>query len=143
MSRRKRFVLILAASLVGVVLVAALALPALIDVNRYRDTIEAAAEEFLGRDVRLGDMRLTVLPSLGIRVDDLAIGALPDEGPGDLLTARRLRVGVRLLPLLGKRLELTSLVIQEPALTLERRADGTWNVQQLVAAEGFFQFIDG
>ena len=135
MKRPVRRLLIAVAVLFTLALIAVLALPALVDVNRYRGTIEAKAEEALGRDVRLGEMRLSVLP-LGVTVQEIAIGALEEEGGGDLLTARSLRVGARLGALLQKRLEVTSLVLEGPELTLERGPDGNWNVQRLVAASG-------
>ena len=41
----------------------AVALPFLIDVNRYRGLIEEQAEAALGREVQLGEMQLSLLPS--------------------------------------------------------------------------------
>jgi AsmA protein len=132
LNRRLRLGLLAAGALVALLAVIAAALPFLVDVNRYRPTIEAKIEEALGRDVRLGAIRLGLLPP-SVRVDGLAIAALPDEGGGDLVSAASLRVGVRLLPLLSKRLEVTGIVIDHPVLLVERRADGAWNVQRLVA----------
>jgi len=110
--------------------VALVVLPLLIDVDRYRGTIQSKAEEALGREVGLGELSLSLIP-FGVRVDSLSIGALPEEGGGDFLTAQSVRVGARLLPLLSKRLEVTSIEIVSP---LVRGADGSWNVQHLVAA---------
>ncbi len=129
---RRRLWLLLAVA-VAVILLAALALPFLIDANRYRGLIEAKAEEALGRDVRLGDVQLSILPALGLRVKDVSIGALPEEGGGDLVTATSLRIGARLMPLLAKRLEVTSIVLEEPSMVLSREVEGGWNVERLVA----------
>ena len=79
----------------------------------------ARREAALGRDVRLGEVRLSLLPSLGLSIDDLGVGALDQEGGGDLITAAGLRVGARLMPLLRGRLEATSVVLEEPASDLE------------------------
>jgi len=117
-----------------VLLVAVAALPLLVDVNRYRGLIEAQAEQALGREVALGEMSLSLRP-FGVRVDDVKIGSLPGEGPGELLTVDRLRVGARLMPLLGKRLEVTGILLDGPKMTLERGADGTWNVERIVAKD--------
>ena len=110
-----------------------LLLPLFIDANDYREIIEAKAEELLGREVRLGDIKLSVFP-LGVKVADVAVEALPEEGGGDLLSARSMHVGARLGPLLGGRLEVTRVVIDGPSIILERGTDGTWNVQRLFAA---------
>ena len=134
MTRKRKLLLLILGGFVALVLLVLLLLPFLIDVNVYRATIEGRAEDFLGREVSLGEMKLSFLP-FGLRVDDIAIGSLPEEGPGDLLTAESLRVGARLLPLLKKRLEITSVEIREPAVLLARDAEGAWNVQRLIAAD--------
>jgi len=119
----------------GLIVILLITIPLLIDVNRYRGLIEGKAQEALGREVRLGEMKLSLLPSLALRIDDLALGALPEEGGGDLLTARRVRVGVQLLPLMRKQLKITSIVVDAPQLTVFRDSQGRWNVQRLVATD--------
>ena len=120
---------------VTVILLVVLALPFLVDADRYRGLIEEKAEEALGRDVRLGEIQLSILPALGLRAADVAIGALPEEGGGDLVTAASLRIGARLLPLLSQRLEVTSIVLEEPSMVLARDPEGSWNVERLVVRE--------
>jgi len=134
-SRRLRLALLGAGAVLALLAVLAVALPFLIDVDHYRPTIEAKIEAALGREVRLGAIRLSLFPP-SVRVNGLAIAALPDEGGGDLVSAASLRVGARLLPLFSKRLEVTGIVIDRPVLLLERRLDGGWNVQRLVAPKG-------
>jgi uncharacterized protein involved in outer membrane biogenesis len=139
MKKRTRLLLMVAGGALAVLVVLLIALPHLVDVNRYRGLITAKAEEALGREVRLGEMQLSLWPTLGLRVDDLAIGALPEEGEGDLLTAQHLRVGARLLPLLRKQLEVTSIIVEAPQLTLARDTQGRWNVQRLIATQAATQ----
>ncbi len=129
---RRRLWLLLAAA-ATVILLAVLALPFLVDAERFRGLIEERAEEALGRDVRLGDVQLSILPALGLRAVDVAVGALPEEGGGDLMTATGLRIGARLMPLLSGRLEVTGIVLEEPSMVLARDAEGRWNVEHLVA----------
>jgi AsmA protein len=123
---RKRRLLIIATVLVALVVGAILALPFLVDADSYRETVRAAAEEAMGRPVRLGKIGLSVFPRLALTADDLVLGATENEGGGDLLIARRLEIGAELMPLLQRRLEVTSLVIREPELRLRRREDGSW-----------------
>ena len=120
------------AALVILILLIALVLPLVFDANNYRDLIESRAEKALGRDVRLGEMRLSLFPTLAIAVTDVGIGALPEEGGGDLLTAGSLRVGARLGPLLGGRLEVTSLALEDPSMVLARDSGGEWNIERLL-----------
>jgi len=135
MKKPSKKLLFVLGGVVGLILILLITVPLLIDVNRYRGLIEGKAQEALGREVRLGEMKLSLLPSVAVRIDDLAIGALPEEGGGDLITARRVRVGVKLLPLMRKQLKVTSIVVDAPQLTLLRDSQGRWNVQRLVATE--------
>ncbi|HXV75955.1 MAG TPA: AsmA family protein, partial [Candidatus Polarisedimenticolaceae bacterium] len=129
----KRLTIALAA--LGLVVVTALlVIPLFVDVNRYRGVIEARAEQALGREITLGEMGLTLFPRVAVRVDRLTVGGLPGEA-GDLLTAERLRVGARLIPLIRQRLEVTQIVVVEPRLALVRGGDGRWNVERLIAGE--------
>ncbi|MDH3592626.1 MAG: AsmA family protein, partial [Planctomycetota bacterium] len=116
------------AVLIALAAVAFVALPRLADVDRYRDTIRIRASERLGREVTLGDLELSWFPVFGVRVNDVAIAALPQEGEGAIVEAARIRIGARLGPLLRRRLEVTSIVIEEPELSLIRDEDGVWNL---------------
>ena len=135
MKKPSKKLLFVLGGVAGLIVILLVAIPLLIDVNRYRGLIEGKAQEALGREVRLGEMKLSLLPSVAVRIDDLAIGALPEEGGGDLLTARRVRVGVQLLPLMRKQLKVTSIVVDSPQLTVSRDSQGRWNVQRLVATD--------
>src|SRR5262245_56520816 len=108
-------------AIVLLVLVAALALPLLLDVNQYRELIQRKAEGAIGRRVTLGHMSLSVFPSAGIRIEQPEV-----EG---LLAARSLTVGVRLLPLItGGGIQLRKVVLERPEVTLSRGADGAWSL---------------
>ena len=132
--KTSRKILIVAGAVVGLFVLFVLALPLFIDVNAYHDIIEGRAEDTLGRDVSLGKMKLSLLP-FGVRVNDIAVAALPEEGGGQLLEAESVRIGARLMPLLNKRLEITGVVIERPSIVLVRDAQGAWNVQRLFVAE--------
>src|SRR5688572_22270191 len=104
----------------GVVLLATLLLPRFIDVNTYRPLIQSKAEQALGRPVSLGEMSLSVFPSIAIDIENPEVQGL--------LRARSLGVGVRLLPLLRGTVALRQVVLHQPELTLARRPDGTWDL---------------
>ena len=71
---RKRLLVI--SIVVGTIVIAALVLPLLIDVNRHRPQIEAKLEEQLGRPISLGPMRLSLIP-IGFRAEDVLISEDP------------------------------------------------------------------
>ncbi len=123
---KRKVVLVLGATAAALVL-AAVVLYLVVDVDSFRGFIETRAEETLGRDVRLGKLGLSLVPVFGLQDDDVAVAARPGEGTGDLLSVRSLRIGARLMPLLEKRLEVTSIVLVEPSIILSRDAKGDWN----------------
>jgi len=130
MTSRTRLALWIGGSLVAVVLVAALVVPFLVDINRYHDLIESQAEKMLGRDVTLGRMSLRLLPLPGVSVRPVAIAS---DRPGDppLLKAESLSARARLLPLLRGQIAVASLVAARPELNLHRHPDGHFNLPEI------------
>ena len=122
----KKIVLVLA-SLVAVFVLTAVILFIVVDADDFRGFIEDRAEETLERDVRLGKMSLSIVPVFGFQIDDVTVAARPGEGEGDLLSVRSLRIGAKLMPLLEKRLEVTSIEVVEPVVNFVRDPSGKWN----------------
>jgi len=133
LSRAIRRTLIAAAIAAGLVVAAAIALPFLVDVNRFRPLIAARVQEATGRTITLGKISFSLLPtpalSIGgpIRISDSA--AYPGR---NALTAESLRVRVGLLGLLRGRANVTSIHLSRPTVTLIRDARGRWNFDDLV-----------
>jgi AsmA protein len=129
----KKKILIAIGVVIVVLLVAAIALPALIDVNKFRPTLEAQISTALGRKVSIGNIDLSIL-SGGATIHDLSIGEDPAFGKTPFLTAKELSVGVHIFPLIfSKSLEVSSFKIVEPQVTLLRSATGQWNFATLGA----------
>ena len=121
--------------LVGIVIalliVIAIALPFLIDVNRFRPEIESNASMALGRPVTLGNLSLSIL-SGSVEANQLAIADDPKFSNTPFIQAKSLKVGVELLPLiLSKQLNVTHLVIENPQISLLRTREGAWNFSSL------------
>ena len=114
-----------------VVILILVVLPFLIPVNSFRPTIEQKATEALGRKVTVGDLSLSILRgSLGM--DDLSISDDPKFSSGPFLTAKKVRVGVELMPLIfSKQLNVTEISIVNPQVTLLRDPSGKWNFSSL------------
>lgn len=126
--------LIIAASLVVALLLIAFVLPSMIDVNKYRPTLESDLTTAMGRKVQMGNIRLSIF-SGGASVDDLSVADDPAFSHGSFLTAKQLRVGVNLLPLIfSKKLEVRSFKVTDPQVTLLRSPSGSWNYSSLGSA---------
>jgi AsmA protein len=129
----KKKILIAAAISVAVLVLIAVILFVVVDVDDFREFIETRAEQALGTDVRLGDLSLSFFPAIGIRAADVAVAGR--AGEEDLASLRSLRIGARLMPLFKKRLEVTSIELVEPAVSLIRDEKGRWNFDLAAAGD--------
>ncbi|TVT45335.1 MAG: AsmA family protein [Denitromonas halophila] len=124
--------------LLVVVLMAALAayLAFVFDANDYRDRLSELVAEQTGRQLTLsGEMKLSVFPWLGFELGAAELGNAPgfSDRPFAALTAAEARV--KLLPLLRKEVAVDRVVLKGLQLSLERRADGKTNWDDLVEPE--------
>ena len=126
----KRILKILAI-VVAVFVVILIALPFLINVNSFRPRIEAEATQALGREVKVGNLSLSIL-SGSVSADNISIAEDPAFGKNPFVTAKSLEVGVELWPLItSKELRVTDITLEQPEITLLKTADGKWNFSNL------------
>src|SRR5215472_13065030 len=122
----------IAVLIIAVVLVAAaLIVPHLVDINKYHNRIQAELEKKLGRQVSLGEMRLSLFPP-SFQVDDPVIAEDKSFDTGrPFATAERLAVSIKFWPLLRKEVDVKSLRLDRPHIELVRNAQGEWNFATL------------
>jgi AsmA protein len=130
MNRTLRTVLIVAAVLVVLLLIA----PFLIPVDSFRPTIEEKASAALGRQVQLGHLSLSILGG-SLKAENLSVGDDPKFSKSPFLTAKSVKVGVEVMPLLfSKTVNVTGIAIENPEVTLLRNPAGIWNYSSLGTA---------
>jgi AsmA protein len=116
---------------IAALLLVAIALPFLIDANRFRPTLESRLSQALGRDVKVGNLKLALL-SGGVTADDLAISDDPAFSHTPFVQAKSLHVGVDLAALIFSRaLSVTRLTIDQPQIWLLQSPTGDWNFSSL------------
>ncbi len=116
---------------VALLLVIVLAIPFLINVNQFRPRLEAALSQALGREVKLGDLKLSIL-SGSVEASDLDIADDAAYSKTPFVRAKSLKVGVELEPLLfSQKLNITGIEIQEPEIALVQSDAGLWNFSSL------------
>jgi AsmA protein len=127
MNRTLKWIGIAVLALIVILLV----LPFLIPVNSFRPTIEQKASQALGRKVSVGNLSLSILGgSLGM--DDLSISDDPKFNSGPFLTAKEVKVGVELMPLIfSKELNVTEISIVNPQVTMLKDPSGKWNFSSI------------
>ncbi len=117
--------------IVAVLLLVILILPSLIDANRFKPEIQSKLGTALGRNVQIGNIKLSIF-SGGVVVDDVAISDDPAFSHSQFLAAKELTVGVHLIPLIfSKQLEVESITIKDPQVTLLRNNAGVWNYSSM------------
>ena len=134
MDRKKiiRYVLIA----VGVIIVILLAIPLFINANSFRPTVESRLSAALGRKVQVGDLSMSIF-SGSLVAKDLSIADDPSFSSNPFLTAKALRVGVEVWPLItSKALHITGLTIESPDVNLIRNQQGKWNVSTIGGSGG-------
>jgi AsmA protein len=118
---------------VAVLILIVVALPFVIDVNKFKPTIETNISDALGRKVEIGNISLAIL-SGGVSVDSVVIADDPAFSRTPFLQAKQVTVGVALLPLIfSKRLEVSSFTVTDPQVSLLRSASGAWNFSSMGA----------
>jgi AsmA protein len=124
-------VALIAGSVIVLLLLGVLALPFVIDPNRFRPMLESRLTQALGREVKLGELKLSIL-SGSVTANDLAIADDPAYSRTPFVQAKSLAIGVELWPLIrSHELRVTGLSIDQPAIALIQSAGGEWNFSKL------------
>lgn len=119
---------------VAILLVILIALPFLINVNSFRPKIESELTTALGRQVTVGNLSLSLL-SGSVEAENISIADDPKFSKTPFVTAKSLKVGVELMPLIfSKQLNITGITLQDPQITLLKTPTGTWNFSSLGGA---------
>src|SRR4051812_3923061 len=127
----KKKVLIIVGVIFGVLILAALILPFLVNVDKLRPQVQTQASAALGREVTIGKLELAVL-SGGVTAKDISISDDPGFSNQPFVKAKSLDVGVDLWPLIfSKALHVNTLTLQEPEIHLVKGAGGKWNYSTL------------
>ncbi|MGZ4733712.1 MAG: AsmA family protein [Terriglobales bacterium] len=116
---------------IAVLLLIVIALPFLINVNSFRPKLESALTEALGREVKVGNLSLSIL-SGSVSAEDLSIADDPAFSKDPFIRAKSLKVGVEVMPLIfSKALHVTDITLDRPEIALLRDAGGKWNFSSL------------
>jgi hypothetical protein len=117
----------------AVVLLALLiAIPPLINVNRFRHTILHSISAGLGRPVEASAIGLQVFPRPGFVLHNLSVGEDPAYGAEPVMTAETVTAGLRASTLWHARVEIATLRFDAPSVNLVRNPNGKWNFESLL-----------
>ncbi|MDX8382536.1 MAG: AsmA family protein, partial [Ghiorsea sp.] len=120
-------------ALLGLVMLAALALPFVIDVNDYKDDIRKAVHDATGRDLSIEHIELSVFPWVGVTLEQVALQNAQGFAAKDMLRVKSMDVQLELIPLFSQRIEVKRFVLETPQIWLAKHADGQTNWSDLLA----------
>src|SRR5215472_12818238 len=126
--------LLVSGIVLGLLIVAALAVPLFINVDAFRPELEQRLSTALNRPVHIGQLQASIFKG-GAAAENISIADDPAFSKGPFLQASALQVGLRLMPLIfSRRMEVTSVTVQQPDIVLLKNAVGKWNYSTLGAA---------
>ncbi|MGH7228990.1 MAG: AsmA family protein [Nitrospiraceae bacterium] len=106
-------------------------LPFIVDLNQYQAQYRPIIEEALDRKIELKDIHLTIFPRLGVRIAGFAVLDDPTFSSDPFASLTSLDIGVKLLPLLSKRVEVEELTLRDPLITVIKNREGILNASTL------------
>lgn len=121
---------VLLVSIATLVTATALFLPYLLDVNAYRTEIVTALQQSLNRPVNFesGSFAWNFGPSFEFK----SFTVKERDGASAFISAKKIIIQLALIPLLEKKVELKNLILDETSISLNRSADGSLNIDDLL-----------
>jgi len=114
--------------------VAAIALPRLVDTPRVQAMIASSAAQAIGRPVKFESLSVRLFPLPAVELHNLEVAEDPQFGTSPFLTLETGRVYLRLRPLFSGRVEFGNITLERPRIALIQHADGHLNVASLAPA---------
>lgn len=108
-------------------MLAVLAVPFLIPVDRYRPLLEWAVERGTGRQISIDKLQLYLVPTLRVRVVNFRMRNPTGFPAGDALVAKAVDLGLDPRALLSRRLDVTYIAPSDVQVNLLRDAAGHTN----------------
>ena len=135
MSKTSRIILFAAIGIVGLAIVVAAALLALVDPNVYKTRLETSASRALGMEVRVaGRLGIGFFPRLLVTLEDVHFRNRTME----VVSAREVTIAIDLVSVLAKEMRIENIVLKHPVIAIERGLDGRFNFDRPQEAAGTF-----
>ncbi len=132
MNKLLKILLSIFASVILLIVIAAIALPFLIDPNDFKPEIAAVVKENTGRDLTIdGDIELSIFPWIGISTGKLVLSNAKGFTGKPFAEISESNVKVKLIPLLSKQIEVSRIVLKGLVLNLAKNKQGINNWDDL------------
>lgn len=132
MAKMLKWVGIVVAALIVLIIAVLLIVPRFVDINKYKPRIESMVSESTGRSFSIGgDIDLTLFPWAGVSLSDVHLGNAKGFKEKDFVSVEHFEVRVKLLPLISKDFQVKRFVVKGPKIALERDKTGRGNWEDL------------
>ncbi len=132
MIRLVKWIGIVIGGIVVLVVLAAIILPSIVNLDRYRTLLAGRVSKALGREVTVGSLQVNLWGGIGAEVKGIQIAQAQGFGSEPFIAAEDLRVRLQLLPLLRGQIKVTTAILDKPQIRLMRTADGHWSIDDLL-----------
>lgn len=134
MKKPLRILAILLGGLLALLVILAVSLTLLVDLNEYKGKIAQAVKDKTGRELRIeGKLGWSFFPRIGIETGKVELGNAPGFGPEPFARLDGAGAKVELLPLLRKQVIVDTVFLDGLKLNLARNAAGKTNWDDLTA----------
>ena len=118
-TRRHKAWLIILAIISSLVLLLLLALPKLLNLNRYRDSLQNLVAEHLGMQLQLGPIRWGISPNNSIWLEAETVSIAGALLPAASLSSDKVTVKLAVSPLLQRRVVIKDILLESPELKIQ------------------------
>ncbi|CCK81935.1 AsmA family protein [Desulfobacula toluolica] len=119
------------------VIAAIIIIPQVINIQKYKPMIEQKVAQATGRSFTLGDeMDISVFPWVGVKLTDLHLGSPAGYSQNDMVSVKDFEVRLKVMPLLSKKIEVKTFVLDTPVIYLEKLKNGKANWQGMGQQQG-------
>jgi len=90
--------------------------------------LSSSVKAATGRDLKIaGPVNLTIFPSIGVKAEDVSLSNASWASGSDMIKLKQIDIGIGLLPLLSKRIEITRINLNGLDAHLQSNAEGRGN----------------
>ncbi len=125
-----KFLKVFLALMVAVIL-ALIAIPFFVDVNDYKPEIRQAVYDATGRNLNIGNIKLSLFPWVGFTLTDISLDNAKGFSPAHMLEVESIDIKVALIPLLDQQVEVKRFDLEQPKIWLSQDENGNNNWSDL------------
>ncbi|MFP4128819.1 MAG: AsmA family protein [Desulfonatronovibrio sp.] len=128
MARLLKIIALTAGILIALIVLAALVLPLIIDVNDHKDRISREIENATGYEVVMeGDIELSLIPWIGLSLGKTTVANPPGFDDAPLASLEELQIRIKFWPVFLGRFEADRIILNQFKLDLIKNAQGDQN----------------